>query len=1153
MNSAEQRIAVAQSNSAAPISMQRELNKADPKVRVDPPLRDFARSHSVNWSSPSPVIPENIALKSLKDAWEKNSNDIPQYDGYDSRKQLLYIDLAEFEIYRSPDIGHTARKSELIGLHQLEVPAPKKLCFDGYVRVGNVKHCVQGLNIRDCSIEGYGNVQHPGVVIYLQSEFASRDANYDIWYKLGEPTAEYRRFHEPFLWIAQLGKHVIDFMESQPAQSVALENFRQDFVRWLLGRFTNNMSFKSWHLEFQRQSDFRVAVHAYLDYIYHQVFNLSNSQHLFSHPVWSECMVKGMVSVQPQSQILQHTIATPIVHEAFQNMYFGQNIRRCSPSRDVEQKQERRKRELGFTTTPKKTPLLAMTNPILQSYGGSRVNIGDVVAIKADEMDRRKWRNSSDEWLAYVHDTKLRDGDVQELFVLWLYRPCDTNMFKAKYPFKNELFFSDNCNCGEGKLLSTDVVGRYDVLWEPKSIPVSQFFVRQTYVTRDSAFVSFHKEHETCVCSKPKVALSEKYRRGDTVYMTRIVQGQKILDPTIIWATNDSSKSVTVRKLLRLGRDCDDCAIEAGRTNIASNELVLTDEYVTINASRLQRKCFIQFIPKEQIYSVPSPYDRGGAGDRWFVSMSMTTHQNPKLRFLSQRPNCFHEASGVAPFQKLRGLSIFSGGGSLDRGIEEGGAVEFHTAVDFSPHAVHTQKANAHNPRIRLYCGSVDDFFKAALEGTKPDLVARVGKVEFIAAGSPCPGFSSLQQNFLSEASLRNASHISTFCSFVDLYRPQYGVLENVVSMTSTRVGFEDENVLSSIVACLVSMGYQVNQYIMDAWNYGSAQKRSRILVSIAAPGLTPISQPWHTHSIEYEGIASKSLGKLPNGERLGEREAYPTPFTALSAGEITADLPDIGNGNVQTCIPFPDHCVFPLPTFMDRCLIRHIPKSPPGCGYGVAMKLGLIPKTLEQKKSETGRSYMRIKKAGLIPCLTTRLRITDARNGASLHWAQDRPITIMEARRAQNYPDHEPIIGNLAQQFQIVGNGVDRMVSFAFGLSLRHALQTNSASSATLITNKIVQQPEYEAQIINEPDEDGYLTDATQSIIDLSITQDHAQRKRTMSPLVVIPARHKADRSSAKSILATGTANSSRANDSGKLRHGKNQPSFNEHDDVDL
>lgn len=616
---------------------------------------------------------------------------------------------------------------------------PKKLCFDGYLRVGNARHYVQGADVYDVSIEGYGDDKEPGIVAYLRSQFASQDHTNDVWYRLGQPSANYRKFQETFLWIAQFGKHVIDYMETRPARSVTLKSFGGDFARWLLPRFEQDESFRAWHLAFRNQLDFRIGVHAYIDYIYNQAFNLSTSQHLLSHRLWGECMVKGMTSVRAQPQLVQKTLATHDVCEAFQRMYFGQNIEGYSPSRDVELRQQLRKRKLGFMEASRTASHLRY--PKLQPCQDSPVAIGDVVAVESNEQDRKIWRNSEKQWLAYVHDIKVHKPGIQQLFVLWLYRPYDTSIFKANYPFQNELFFSDNCNCQEGTLLSTDLAGRYRVQWSPRIMPMSAFFIRQTYITRDSAFVTFKKEHKRCMCTKAKGALSEQYRRGDTVYITRTIQGRKVLDPSVIWAVDDLSNQVTVRKFLRLGRDCVDLAVEARRTDIAPNELVLTDQYVAVHASRIQRKCFVKFVPRHQLMKIPSPYNRGGAGDCWWVSMSIAEYEGAQLMFMTHLGDCFREAlDHDLRTSKLRGLSIFSGGGSLDRGIEEGGAVEFHTAVDFSPHAIHTQRANASNPAIRLYSGSVDDFLEAALLGKNTDFIATIGEVEFLAAGSPCPG-----------------------------------------------------------------------------------------------------------------------------------------------------------------------------------------------------------------------------------------------------------------------------------------------------------------------------------------------------------------------------------------------------------------------------
>jgi DNA (cytosine-5)-methyltransferase 1 len=140
---------------------------------------------------------------------------------------------------------------------------------------------------------------------------------------------------------------------------------------------------------------------------------------------------------------------------------------------------------------------------------------------------------------------------------------------------------------------------------------------------------------------------------------------------------------------------------------------------------------------------IPSPYDLQGAGDHWFVSMGLDSADgNQQLVWLNGLPKGFCEAQvKPLPFKKLRGLSLFSGGGGLDRGLEEGGAIEFQTSVDYDSAAIHTQRANCQDPQnMRLFCGSVDDYLKVLLSGGTHRSVARVGEVDVIVAGSPCPG-----------------------------------------------------------------------------------------------------------------------------------------------------------------------------------------------------------------------------------------------------------------------------------------------------------------------------------------------------------------------------------------------------------------------------
>ena len=920
--------------------------------------------------------------------------------------------------------------------------------------MGGVKHYVKGIPLNDFSIEGYGDSDDPETKTYIQSASAMNDPTYDIWYRLNEPTQTYARHHHPFFWVAQLAKHVLDYLDEQPRGSIGLEHFCSEFQLWLTARFIGQTAFSEWYHALHDRRDFRVCINAYIEFLYQQAYNLPNSNRLLAHPLWADCMTGGLIQVKPQERIAKNTLATPDVYECFKHMYFGEVIRPMAMSTSVKKQQQRRSTDMGFIAATNRPE----TTPTLHSYAQALVQVGDVVAFDPDKRDKQKWRNADWEWLLHVTDIKLTRNGVQRLLGSYLYRPRETNIFIAQYRYQNELFFSDNCNCDDGALFSTDIKGRYDVAWSPTTIPSSAFFVRQTYITQDSAFATFTAEHKICECKKQLPKTLTSYIRGDSVYITKMSGDQKILEPVVVHQLQEDTAQVIVRHFDRLDRDLKEQAIHARRGIVAMNELVLTDTYESIAASRIERRCHLRFVPKDDILDdrIPFPYNRKGAGDYWFFSMGLSTKDGtPRLLYLARPPNYFKNICDLSAetATRLVGMSLFSGGGNLDRGIEEGGAVDIQTVVEWDPAAIHTQRANARNPTTQqLFCGSVDDHLSMAITGSDDPLVPRIGCINFMCAGSPCPGFSTLQQNFTSPQSIKNASHITTICSYVDIYRPEYAILENVVSVAHTRKGFEDQNVLSQLVAFFVSLGYQVNQYIMDAWTFGSCQRRSRLILTIAAPGLDMIQQPPHTHSLPPDDTAARSLGTLPNGQRFGGRECYPTPHTHVAASAATSDLPNIGNGNVQTCISYPSHRVSAQPTRKERALLEVIPHIPPGCGYKEAYKQGIIPPGLQKPGKESGRAYQRIRKAALIPTITTALCIQDSRNGATVHWQQDRPITIMEARRTQGYLDHEPIIGSLTAQYRIVGNGVDRQVAFALGRAIRQAVSSSISQPPILV-----------------------------------------------------------------------------------------------------
>jgi hypothetical protein len=156
-----------------------------------------------------------------------------------------------------------------------------------------------------------------------------------------------------------------------------------------------------------------------------------------------------------------------------------------------------------------------------------------------------------------------------------------------------------------------------------------------------------------------------------------------------------------------------------------------------------------------------------------------------------------------------------------------------------------------------------------------------------------------------------------------------------------------------------------------------------------------------------------------------------------------------------QICPQFADHRAVSEESYVTRQRIARIPTQPRGMGMAKAVLSGHITsgKAYECYERKQGnckgntqsRSYICVGPDGLFPTIVTSLTLQCAKNDVTLHWDQPRPLTIMEARRAQGFLDHEVIVGSPAQQWKIIGNSVDRNVSFALGLALRDSWMKRS------------------------------------------------------------------------------------------------------------
>jgi DNA (cytosine-5)-methyltransferase 1 len=962
---------------------------------------------------------------------------------------IQYFELNDFTVYRCR--ADPKRSMEMSTLDRLNIPnGLDQLCFNGRLSTATDSYYVHGVTFSTVAVDGYGDLECVDLSdsICIQSPWAQ---SHDTWYRLGRPAAEYRVFHEDFIWLATFTKYFVDFLLERET-SVTLHIFRAEFAPWLIYQYGQSTQFQAWHQKCGYQQDFGTSVAAFVNYLYKECFSIDDSTpNLLQHPFWCEIDPKRLTAIKKQPEDSSGaTVVTPFAFRCFQDMYFAAHLKRHDPIPEVQAQISSRKHAMDLTpwnAAPVSRPRLPADVAEVETLV---IRQGDVICTSPNAGDEWK-RSKSERWYAYVTGLRKDRSDRTTLDVIWLYEAADTTLGNAYYPFENELFLSDNCSCGEHGIQADEVVAKVDVAWfvhDPHA--VNGYFVRQKFQTVEAedsyGFVTLTSKDFSCRDSHLSdfEQCRDNYRVGQNVLVLPCNSNTNTaLQPMRIIRFDMDKRRVVLRSFDRALRN-DPTA--------PANELIEIDQDVVLTATHVIRTCEIGRFPTRE--KVVLPFNRNGLGDCYYtledgaLSSTQTTLQTPPD---SDCGSVLKDVVGNMPFAPLVGLDLYCGGGNFGRGLEEAGIVKMRYAVDWNKSALHSYRANVKEPEsVHYFLGSVNDYLRGALRGSTKAEVAHIGSIDFASAGSPCPGFSSMQPNKQSDQSLQFASMVASVVAYVDTYSPKYFILENVVTMTNRiMVNGQEQNVFSQILASLVALGYQVQQFLGDAWSLGSSQSRSRVFIVASAPGTVPLHPPPSTHGHPPGKGIKRNLGRTTNGLPFGIRRWENTPFPYVSARSATSDLPDISDSLTQICPRFPDHRTSSDQSFATRQRLARIPTHPHGTGIIQAILSGSI-KSGEAYEWAQGigklrarvasKSYRRIKPAGLFPTILTALEPQCGINGNFLHWEQHRCISIMETRRAQGFLDHKVIVGAPSHQAKIVGNSVDRKVAFAMGLVIKES-----------------------------------------------------------------------------------------------------------------
>ena len=354
---------------------------------------------------------------------------------------------------------------------------------------------------------------------------------------------------------------------------------------------------------------------------------------------------------------------------------------------------------------------------------------------------------------------------------------------------------------------------------------------------------------------------------------------------------------------------------------------------------------------------------------------------------------------------RLTSISLFSGAGGLDIGLEQAGFVTV-TASDFDVHAVATLRRNQelahpvdghagqrHLAETRVVHGDVQVMAAEELwpvgSGDRPDL---------LVGGPPCQSFSSAGlQGSLNDPRGRLFEH---FVRLTEELLPRYVLFENVRGLVTAR-GPEGQpgEALNLIRRAFEDIGFATSFHLLNSADYGVPQRRVRLFMIGAAEDAMLPDFPAPTHA------------------RRGAHEREPW----VTLGEFLAARPR----------PADDEVVRP-----SRALREQLDALPEGSGL----------KSPGRPEPTRPGGHWGYKQGTFIA--DPRLPARTVTGAATQDWVRDpvlglRRITLREAAALQGFPDAWEFCGPTSAQFKQVGNAVPTVFGRALGLTLRAALAT--------------------------------------------------------------------------------------------------------------
>jgi DNA (cytosine-5)-methyltransferase 1 len=325
----------------------------------------------------------------------------------------------------------------------------------------------------------------------------------------------------------------------------------------------------------------------------------------------------------------------------------------------------------------------------------------------------------------------------------------------------------------------------------------------------------------------------------------------------------------------------------------------------------------------------------------------------------------------------MKSIELFAGAGGMALGLENSG---FDTIglIEFDKNAVATLKQNRPNWNIIH-----DDITKISSQDLTKLFNIQEGELDLLSGGAPCQSFSYAGKRLGLDDT--RGTLFYHFAVFLRKLKPKVFLFENVKGLLT----HDNCQTFNTILNVSEDCGYSVQYKVLNAWDYGVAQKRERLIVI---------------------GIRNDLELKID----------FPKPLEdKLVLADILQNVPDSDGAKYSK---------------QKYILFEFVPQG--GCWKDISHELAkeYMKNCYKMSGGKTGiLRRLSMDEPALTIMTTPQQKQTDR-----CHPIETRPLTIRESARCQSFPDDWQFCGSIANQYKQIGNAVPVLMAEKIASKLR-------------------------------------------------------------------------------------------------------------------